>query len=174
MILTNQVLQDPCKKNCLFSKRDISDLFILKVDNIGDGYYKIEEKTKRNSVADLGKDTTSSYQTSNNDNFDSFYTVLKTKGITGVLDHDFVDNQPSYKKFLLTYKTEEYAKCVAKGVIKFLEDIFTVSNNRSDTNINKVFKRTEYCDFVMNYHNGYNDSSGVSLLDYLCLITRFQ
>ena len=89
------------------------------MNNIVDDYYKIEETTKINSVVDLGKDINSSYQSSNNDNYDSLYTVLQTKGITCVLDHDFVENQPSHKNFLLIYKMEDRAKYTTKGVVNF-------------------------------------------------------
>ena len=167
MALTNQVLQNPRQKNRLFSKKDLSDLFTLKVDTNGESYTEIGEITKGNGVVDLEEEANSSNESCNNDNYDTLQTVFKTKGITGVLDHDFVDNQPSYKKSLLTREMEERAKYAAKKAVRVLRDSSATSDSRSDANIDKVFGGTESSNFVMNSYDEPNGSSSVSLLDHL-------
>jgi DNA excision repair protein ERCC-6 len=108
--ITNQILQDP-KQRRLFSQKDLKDLFTLKDDSkdstetgqITRGCGDVDTNESQES-SDKGPDMT--------DNGDTLEVVMKSKGLCGVFDHDFVENS-STKKKPSVLEMEENAKKVA-------------------------------------------------------------
>lgn len=108
--ITNQILQDP-KQRRLFSQKDLKDLFTLKDDSKdttetgqitrGRGNLGVNESEES---SDTGPEKT--------DNGDTLEVVMKSKGLCGVFDHDFVENS-SAKKKPSVLEMEENAKKVA-------------------------------------------------------------
>ena len=111
--LTNQVLQDP-KQRRLFSQKDLRDLFTLKADS--------KDATETGDIAKghgvVGMNITDEPPNSENDDehlIDNSHTleaVMKSKGLCGVFDHDFVENTIS-KKPISVVEMEECARKVA-------------------------------------------------------------
>ena len=112
--LTNQVLQDP-KQRRLFSQKDLKDLFTLKADSkditetgqiTGGGGVEITTVQTESENQDEKKPTA--------DNNNTLEAVIKSKGLCGVFDHDFVENNSSKKKKPLSVlEMEESARKVA-------------------------------------------------------------
>jgi len=112
--LTNQVLQDP-KQRRLFSSRDLKDLFTLKADT--NNVTETGKITKGRGVIDMKNDDELS-ESENKDeqpaeNNDTLEVVMKSKGLCGVFDHDFVENSSAAKKPLSVVEMEENARKVA-------------------------------------------------------------
>jgi len=122
--ITNQVLQDPRQRR-LFSQKDLRDLFSLKSDvgsvaRGGMGMTETGEITKGNGVVDLAaKD--SDERDSEKDNEYTLETVMKSKGLAGVFDHDAVD-KPSSRKSISAQEMEEKARKVANRAAKALKE----------------------------------------------------
>eukprot|EP00522_Entomoneis_paludosa_P018240 CAMPEP_0172448772 /NCGR_PEP_ID=MMETSP1065-20121228/7715_1 /TAXON_ID=265537 /ORGANISM="Amphiprora paludosa, Strain CCMP125" /LENGTH=1206 /DNA_ID=CAMNT_0013200357 /DNA_START=78 /DNA_END=3698 /DNA_ORIENTATION=+ len=114
--LSNKVLQDPRQRR-LFSQKDLRDLFTLKHDtgsirNGADGVTETAEMTKGDGVVDVddpgsGKDET-------------LKDVMKSRGLAGVFDHDFVESSGTAKS-ATAREMEEQAKKVAKEAVKALQ-----------------------------------------------------
>eukprot|EP00970_Alexandrium_tamarense_P013118 scaffold3259_cov201-Alexandrium_tamarense.AAC.2 len=111
--ITNQVLQDP-KQRRLFSQKDLKDLFTLKADSIdstetgditkGRGNVDVNVSVEQpRASGDEGKQA---------DNSDTLELVMKSKGLCGIFDHDYVDNS-SKRKSISVLEMEENAKKVA-------------------------------------------------------------
>ncbi|KAL7542684.1 hypothetical protein ACHAXR_011990 [Thalassiosira sp. AJA248-18] len=114
--LTNQVLQDP-KQRRLFSQKDLKDLFTLKADTKND-ITETGELTKGGGVVEMraSSDKTTEAETADKklaDNNDTLDAVMKTKGLCGVFDHDFVENASAKKKPMSVVEMEENARKVA-------------------------------------------------------------
>lgn len=114
--LTNQVLQDP-KQRRLFSQRDLKDLFTLKADT-NDSTTETGEITKGLGVVEINaiaEQTNHEYGDEQppgepSDNNNTLEAVMKSKGICGVFDHDFVENSSFKKKPLSVVEMEENAR----------------------------------------------------------------
>ncbi|KAI2497754.1 hypothetical protein MHU86_16749 [Fragilaria crotonensis] len=124
--LTNRVLQDPKQKR-LFSQRDLQDLFTLKADDGsvirgGQGVTELGTITKGQGVVDPEAVASRNKVDDDDDNDDmaTLETVMKSKGLAGVFDHDFVDTS-DVKKSLAVREMEEKAKQVAAEAIKALQ-----------------------------------------------------
>ena len=136
--ITNQVLQDPRQRR-MFSQKDLRDLFTLKPDandvRNGDGITETGELTKGRGViyADdtgdgndevIGRNSAGEVAEALNnskDNKDTIDEIMKSKGLAGIFDHDFVDN-PSSKKSLTINEMEQQAKKVAAKAAKILAE----------------------------------------------------
>lgn len=117
--ITNQILQDP-KQRRLFSQKDLKDLFTLRDDSAdttetgqitrGKGVVEVNESEVDSSSQDDAKA----------ENGDTLEAVMKSKGLCGVFDHDFVENT-STKKKPSVLEMEENAKKVAQKAILTLK-----------------------------------------------------
>jgi len=124
--VTNQVLQDPRQRR-LFSQRDLRDLFTLKADvgsvaKGGDGCTETAAITKGAGVIDPDnvKDQDDP-EDGTGDNEETLGEVLKSKGLAGVFDHDFIDKSSS-KKSKLAREMEEQAKVVAQKAVRAIKE----------------------------------------------------
>ncbi|KAL3798395.1 hypothetical protein HJC23_005048 [Cyclotella cryptica] len=119
--LTNQILQDP-KQRRLFSQKDLKDLFTLKDDSTDTT--ETGKLTRGRGVVDVdvSEQCNSSDQSQENaeDNGETLELVLKSKGLCGVFDHDFVENSSSNKK-PSQLEMEENAKKVAQKAVLTLK-----------------------------------------------------
>jgi DNA excision repair protein ERCC-6 len=113
--LTNQVLQDP-KQRRLFSQKDLRDLFTLKA-NTNDSTTETGEITKGLGAVEMnGIDEQRIHENGDKqsgepgDNNNTLEAVIKSKGICGVFDHDFVENSSLKKKPLSVVEMEENAR----------------------------------------------------------------
>jgi len=120
--LTNQILQDP-KQRRLFSQKDLKDLFTLKADT--HEVTETGEITKGGGVVEMNvPDKTSETENENEqpvDQNDTLGSVMKSKGLCGVFDHDFVEN-PSAKKSLSAVEMEENARKAAMKAVLALKE----------------------------------------------------
>ena len=109
--LTNQVLQDPKQKR-LFSQKDLKDLFTLKADT--NDSTETGEITKGLGVVEMHSSGERSTPENGDeqpvDNSNTLEAVIKSRGICGVFDHDFVENSSSKKKALSEVEMEENAR----------------------------------------------------------------
>ena len=109
--LTNQVLQDPKQKR-LFSQKDLKDLFTLKADT--NDSTETGEITKGLGVVEINfsgeRSTPENGDEQPVDNSNTLEAVIKSRGICGVFDHDFVENSSSKKKALSEVEMEENAR----------------------------------------------------------------
>jgi DNA excision repair protein ERCC-6 len=129
----NRVLQDPKQKR-LFSQRDLRDLFTLKSDDGsviqgGQGVTELGTITKGQGVihpeAIAGKSRGD--DDDGDDDMETLETVMKSKGLAGVFDHDFVDRS-DINKSLAVREMEEQAAKVAAEAVKALKA--STSNSR--------------------------------------------
>jgi DNA excision repair protein ERCC-6 len=130
--ITNQILQDP-KQRRLFSQKDLKDLFTLKDDSTdttetgqitrGQGLVDVTGSAADNS-SDQGKEQA--------ENGDTLEAVMKSKGLCGVFDHDFVENS-SAKKKPSVLEMEENAKKVALKAALTLKSSTAHSNRFAPT-----------------------------------------
>lgn len=116
--ITNQVLQDP-KQRRLFSQKDLKDLFTLKADS--KEVTETGELTRGRGVVNMNIEERKSAGDGNIvDNTDTLGAVMKSKGLCGVFDHDFVENT-SKKKSLSVIEMEENATKVAMNAAAALQ-----------------------------------------------------
>lgn len=121
--LSNQVLQDP-KQRRLFSQKDLKDLFTLKADT--KDITETGEITRGKGVVDVNVPDEASASENNDDdeqpkNKDTLEVVMKSKGLCGVFDHDFVENT-SAKKPMSAIEMEEDAKKIALKAAASLQE----------------------------------------------------
>ena len=130
--LTNSVLQDP-KQRRLFSQKDLKDLLTLKPDT--NEVTETGTITKGGGVVEMNTSGKSS-ETENGDeeavgdNNDTLETVMKSKGLCGVFDHDYVESKASSKKPLSVVEMEENAKRVAQKAALALKQSCSENQNR--------------------------------------------
>jgi DNA excision repair protein ERCC-6 len=126
--LTNKVLQDPRQRR-LFSQRDLKDFFTLKADDGsiiqgGQGTTETGELTNGGGVVDTDDAFAEAGQAPDDDvkdNSETLETVLKSKGLAGVFDHDYVE-QNGQKKSSSVLDMEEKAKRVAQEAVRALRE----------------------------------------------------
>lgn len=125
--MSNRVLQDPRQRR-LFSQRDLRDLFTLKADTGsvragGDGSTETATYTQGIGVvdpdADIGRENEDDADERKDDNEDTLKTVMQSKGLAGVFDHHFVE-QDSSRKSTTVREMEEKAKEVARAAMAAL------------------------------------------------------
>lgn len=118
--LSNQVLQDP-KQRRLFSQKDLKDLFTLKADT--KDITETGEITRGKGVVDV--DTAAA--SGNNDEEQpqknkTLEAVMKSRGLCGVFDHDFVENSSNKKKSISEKEMEHDAKKTALKAAASLQE----------------------------------------------------
>lgn len=128
--LSNRVLQDPRQRR-LFSQRDLRDLFTLKPDSGsvrggGDGATDTASFTQGIGVVDPQADLQRSEDGSDDDkvkddNEDTLKTVMKSKGLAGIFDHHFVEQDVS-RKSTTVREMEAKAKEVARAAVAALRE----------------------------------------------------
>lgn len=131
--LTNKILQDP-KQRRLFSQRDLNDLFSLSADTGsmragGDGLTDTGKVTRGLGVVDLEHDVGSAKTESeqSDDNNATIRKVMKSKGLAGVFDHHYLEDDPT-RKSTTARELEERAKKIAKDAVKVLQQ--SVANSQ--------------------------------------------
>jgi len=119
--LTNQVLQDPRQRR-MFSQKDLRDLFTLKPDSGdvskgGDGVTETGEIARGRGV--IHPDSHKKDQPdASKDDHDTLESLMKTKGLAGIFDHDYVE-KPT-KKSISAREMEDQAKKAASDAVKSL------------------------------------------------------
>ena len=108
--ITNQILQDP-KQRRLFSQKDLKDLFTLKADS-SDTTETSQIAKGRGDIIVNESESAPDQDKKQAQNGDTLEVVMKSKGLCGVFDHDFVENT-SAKKKPSVLEMEENAKKVA-------------------------------------------------------------
>lgn len=119
--LSDKILHDPQQRR-LFSQKDLKDLFTLKDKN--DYHVKIDtgaltkgkgmrapEEIEHESRGDVDQD---------NSGGNAFGTILKSKGLAAVFDHDFIDSN-TQRKFGVAKEMEEEAEKAARRAQKALQ-----------------------------------------------------
>lgn len=129
--LTNSVLQDPRQRR-LFSQRDLNDLFTLKADSGslrggGDGLTETGEATR--GVGVFGPDDDTPVDTSKDDE-ETLRKVMKSKGLAGIFDHGFVEQEPMRKSWTQR-EMEEQAREAARKAVSALQQ--SVRMDRADS-----------------------------------------
>lgn len=108
--ITNQILQDP-KQRRLFSQKDLKDLFTLKDDSTDTT--ETGKITRGRADVDMKETAVQSGECEEKaENGETLEVVMKSKGLCGVFDHDFVEGS-STKKKPSELEMEENAKKVA-------------------------------------------------------------
>jgi len=133
--VTNQVLQDP-KQRRLFSQKDLRDLFTLKADTGsiskgGDGFTETGQITKGGGVYNVDDDKDSS--SDHPDNGNTLEAVMKSRGLAGVFDHDFIDKPNATKKSRTVQEMEDQAKRVAQKAVRALRESTTEQDSFTPT-----------------------------------------
>lgn len=133
--LSNKVLQDPRQRR-LFSQHDLRDLFTLRMytGSVRAGSEGITETgglTKGAGVIDPDEEPS---EDGLKDNQETLENVMKSKGLAGIFDHNFVE-QDSRQKSTSVREMEEYAKRVAldaaEALRKSMEQQDTVTEAES-------------------------------------------
>lgn len=120
--LSNRILQDPRQRR-LFSQKDLKDLFTLKVDTGSviagsEGLTETGRLTKGEGYVDPDLATRDDEKPAaiNSDDGETMQSVLRSKGLAGVFDHELVEsNRPSNKDSVR--EMEENAKKVARAAV---------------------------------------------------------
>ena len=124
--VADRILQDP-RQQRLFSQRDLRDIFTLKPDIYSvsrgsEGITETGEITKGAGVLDPYDDVEKPEPYGGNqDNQDTLEVVLRSKGLEGVFDHDFVE-KPNSGKTRSVRKMEEVEKSVARRAARALKE----------------------------------------------------
>ena len=123
--LSNKILQDP-KQRRLFSQRDLKDLFSLKEDSGsiisgGEGFTETSELTNGEGYVD--PDDNISQDTSQDDG-EALKTVLRSKGLAGVFDHQVVEKANGNKRSSIR-EMEARAQRIAKEALAAIEESVT-------------------------------------------------
>lgn len=129
--LTNSVLQDPRQRR-LFSQRDLKDLFTLKADSGslrggGDGLTETGEATR--GVGVVGPDDSTPVDASKDDE-ETLRKVMKSKGLAGIFDHGFVEQEPMRKSWTQR-EMEEQAREAARKAVSALQQSVRMEDARS-------------------------------------------
>ena len=180
--LTNQILQDP-KQRRLFSQKDLRDLFTLKAESNsstetgditkGQGVVEMNSSVKPNESEDDDEQP--------GDNSNTLEAVIKSKGICGVFDHDFVENSSAKKKSLSVVEMEENARKEAKRKASALkhstvnQDMFAPTWTGSDETKPAMASSTSLLANLHNKRMQIAASSSSSVPDFsTALLTRLR
>lgn len=115
--LSNSVLQDPRQRR-LFSQRDLKDLFTLKADtgSLRGGGDGVTETSAATRGVGLVEDAPAE---ASKDDEETLKNVMKSKGLAGIFDHGFVE-QESLRKSITQREMEDQAKEVARKAVTAL------------------------------------------------------
>ena len=118
--LSNKILQDP-KQRRLFSQRDLKDLFSLKEDggsviSGGEGVTETSELTNGAGYVDPDEE-----QDTSQDDGETLKTVLRSKGLAGVFDHQVVEKSDGNKRASVR-EMEARARRIAKEALNAIEE----------------------------------------------------
>lgn len=121
--LSNRILQDPRQRR-LFSQKDLKDLFTLKVDSGSvaagsEGITETGQLTQGEGYID--PDSKGEDETKNEDDGETMQSVLRSKGLAGVFDHDIVESNKLTQKVSVR-EMEENAKKVARAAVGALKE----------------------------------------------------
>ena len=130
--MSNQILQDP-KQRRLFTRKDLKDLFTLKEDvhsiqGGGSGCTETGEITKGRGVVNPDK-VEENTSNSIKDNADTLNTVLRSKGLAGIFEHDIISCSNATKN-MAQREMEANAKLVAEEAAMKLEASITDSKEK--------------------------------------------
>ena len=119
--LSNRVLQDPRQRR-LFSQKDLKDLFSLRVDSgsVASGSEGITETgllTHGEGYVNPDQDE----ETNDKDGGATMQSVLRSKGLAGVFDHDLMESNKSSQSSSVR-EMEENAKKVARAAVGALKE----------------------------------------------------
>jgi DNA excision repair protein ERCC-6 len=122
--LSNRVLQDPRQRR-LFSQKDLKDLFSLKVDSGSvisgsEGLTETAQLTKGRGYVDPDEEGPEA-SANDRDDGETMHSVLKSKGLAGIFDHDMVESNKTSKKES-EREMEENAKKVARAAVRALKE----------------------------------------------------
>eukprot|EP00536_Pseudo-nitzschia_multiseries_P012048 jgi/Psemu1/298000/fgenesh1_pm.440_\ len=128
--LSNSVLQNS-KQRRLFTHKDLKDLFSLKADTGSvaggnDGMTETSELTKGEGYVD--PDDEHFVTDDQQDDGETMKTVLKSKGLAGIFDHDVVEGKSKNKRASVK-EMEEKAKKIAREALRNLQQ--SVAEERS-------------------------------------------
>jgi len=125
--LSNRILQDVRQKR-LFSQKDLKDLFSLNVDggsvaSGSEGLTETGQLTKGEGYIDPDQEHSEEDQTSerNKDDVETMQSVLQSKGLAGVFDHDLIESNKTSKRSAVR-EMEEKAKQVARAAVGALKE----------------------------------------------------
>lgn len=149
--LANRVLHDPRQRR-LFSQRDLRDLFTLK----SDASTETSEITRGIGVVDRSDQLVGE---PSKDDDETLKNVMTSKGLAGVFDHHFVENDTS-RKSTTVREMEEQAKQVARDAVGALRESVTSNDPFCPT-------WTGSSDTVQGRFAGGNNSGSSSLLGNL-------
>mmetsp|Transcript_10281 Transcript_10281/g.20279 ORF Transcript_10281/g.20279 Transcript_10281/m.20279 type:complete len:494 (-) Transcript_10281:484-1965(-) len=124
--LSNSVLQNS-KQRRLFTNKDLKDLFSLKADNGSivagnDGMTETSELTKGDGYVD--PDDENFAAKNQQDDGETMRTVLKSKGLAGIFDHDVVEGKSKDKRTSVR-EMEAKAKKIAREALRNLQQSVT-------------------------------------------------
>ena len=121
--LTNKVLHDPRQKR-LFSQKDLHDLLTLQPDGgkASNGKEETIETAERLAGASRKDESSGSVDTVevSKDDGETLDSIMKSKGLAGVFDHNFVDPSSSSVKSQSALEMERQAKQIAKLPLNLL------------------------------------------------------
>ena len=128
--MTNSVLQNS-KQRRLFTKKDLKDLFTLKADNGSivagaEGITETTELTKGEGYVDPDSQTTT--RDNQQDDGETMRTVLKSRGLAGIFDHDVVEGKSKDKRASVR-EMEAKAKRIAREALQNLQQSVTQENS---------------------------------------------
>ncbi|GMI29423.1 hypothetical protein TeGR_g3527 [Tetraparma gracilis] len=115
--LSNKILQDPRQRR-LFSHNDLKDFFTLKADTMsvdegGDGFTETGDLMLGKGVMDEPVTSKAGSAVKGGEKEDAtLEAVMKSKGLAGVFDHDFVDT--SSDRSIAVREMEDKAKSIAR------------------------------------------------------------
>ena len=119
--LSNRILQDPRQRR-LFSQKDLKDLFSLRVDSgsVASGSEGITETgmlTHGEGYVNPDQDE----EKSDKDGGATMQSVLRSKGLAGVFDHDIIESN-KVSQSASVREMEENAKRVARAAVSALKE----------------------------------------------------
>lgn len=119
--ISNSVLQNS-KQRRLFTKKDLKDLFSLKADNGSivsgaEGVTETSQLTKGDGYVDPDDEVAT--RSNQEDDGETMRTVLKSKGLAGIFDHDVVEGKSKDKRASVR-EMEARAKQIAREALQNL------------------------------------------------------
>jgi DNA excision repair protein ERCC-6 len=123
----NRVLQDPRQRR-LFSQKDLHDLLTLQPDNGtarsgGEGLIDTTERIEKARQREEGAAYNLSVAEVSQDDGETLHNILKSKGLVGIFDHNFVDpSGASDSKSSSVREMEEQATRIAKEAAQALRE----------------------------------------------------
>ena len=129
--LSNSVLQDS-KQRRLFTHKDLKDLFSLKADNGSvatgaEGITETAELTKGDGYVDPD-DNEITANAKEQDNGETMQSVLKSRGLAGIFDHDVVEGNWKSKRASVR-EMEAKAKKLSREALQNLRQSVAPVNN---------------------------------------------